>query len=51
MIPKIADFGLSRIIEQTITYTARALGLPFCIAEELMVFLAYSFQADVFTSA
>ena len=50
MIPKIADFGVSRIIEQTMTYTA-LVGTPIYIAPELMNSLPYSFPADVFSLA
>ena len=49
MIPKIADFGVSRIIEQTMTYTA-GVGTVIYMAPELR-FLRYSFSADVFSLA
>jgi len=50
MIPKIADFGVSRIIEQTMTYTAQ-VGTVNYIAPELMDSLPYSFKADIFSLA
>jgi len=49
MIPKIADFGVSRIIEQTMTYTA-GVGTVIYMAPELK-FSRYSFLADVFSLA
>jgi len=48
--PKIADFGVSRIIEQTMSYTAQ-VGTVNYIAPELMASLPYSFKADIFSLA
>ena len=49
MIPKIADFGVSRIIEQTTTLTA--VGTTIYMAPEIIQYLPYSFKADIFSLA
>ena len=48
MIPKIDDFGVSRIVEQTMSLTA--VGTAIYMAPELK-FLRYSFPADIFSLA
>jgi len=48
MIPKIADFGVSKVIE-TATATHTQVGERLYMAPEVMMYRRYSFSADIFS--
>lgn len=50
MIPKIADFGLSKLIPSA-AMTHTAMGTPCYVAPEVRMELRYSFPADIFSLA
>jgi len=50
MIPKIADFGVSKVI-QTVILTNTTVRLDMYIAPEVRASLRYSFSADIFSLA
>ena len=50
MIPKIADFGTSKVIK-TVVETHTSVGTLFYVAPEVQLFLQYSFTADIFSLA
>jgi len=49
MIPKIADFGVSKVIETTMTHTR--VGEELYMAPEVRLNLKYGFSADIFSVA
>ena len=50
VIPKIADFGVSKVIETAITTNTR-VGIDMHIAPEVRANLQYNFSADIFSLA
>ena len=49
MIPKIADFGVSKLIETAIMTHTR-VGQDLYMAPEVRVNIKYSFTADIYTA-
>jgi len=50
MIPKIADFGVSKVIE-TVMKTHTKVGQELYMAPEVKMYLQYNFTADIFSLA
>ena len=50
MCPKLSDFGLSKVLEQTMAHTARAATIAY-MAPEVKWFIEPGFKADIFSLA